>query len=121
MYGQRDLFDDLDKTIQGLVTFGDTSKVPFKGKGNIPIKLKNGDHSYIADVYYVPAIKQNLVSIGQLMEKGYNLYMKNCHLTIIDYNGRLIAYVKMSKNRMFPLNIQYDATKCLSAITNSVE
>jgi len=74
MCGQRDLFCDLDETIQGLVTFGDTSKVPFKGKGNIPIKLKNGDHSYIADVYYVPAITQNLVSIGQLMEKGYTLY-----------------------------------------------
>jgi hypothetical protein len=121
MCGQRDLFGDLDETIQGLVTFGDTSKVPFKGKGNIPIKLKNGDHSYIADVYYVPAIKQNLVSIGQLLEKGYTLFMKNCHLTVTDYNGRLIAYVKMSKNRMFPLNIQYDAAKCLSAITNSEE
>jgi hypothetical protein len=118
---KRDLFCDLDETIQGLVTFGDTSKVPFKGKGNIPIKLKNDDHSYIADVYYVPTIKQNLVSIGQLIEKGYTLYMKNYHLTIIDYNGRLIAYVKMSRNRMFPLNIQYDAVKCLSAITNNEE
>ncbi|KAL3609588.1 hypothetical protein D5086_000608, partial [Populus alba] len=121
MCGQRDLFGDLDETIQGLVTFGDTLKVPFKGKGNISIKLKNGDHSYITDVCYVPAIKQNLVSIGQLMEKGYTLFTKNCHLTITDYNERLIAYVKMSKNRMFPLNIQSDTIKCLSAITNSEE
>jgi len=55
------------------------------------------------------------------MEKGYTLFTKNCHLTITDYNWRLIAYVKMSKNRMFPLNIQYDAAKWLSAITNSEE
>jgi len=121
MCGHRDLFGDLDETIQGLVTFGDTSKVPYKGKGNILIKLKNGDHSYIADVYYVPAIKHNLLSVGQLMEKDYTLFMKNFHVTITDYNGRLIAYVKMSKNRMFSLNIQYDATKCLSAITNNEE
>ena len=47
MYGNRELFSDLDETIQGL---GDTSKVSFKGKGNIPIKLKNGDHSYIVDL-----------------------------------------------------------------------
>jgi hypothetical protein len=107
MCGQRDLFGDLDETIQRLVTFGDTSKVPFKGKGNISIKFKNNDHSYIADVYYVPAIKHNLLSVGQLMEKYYN--------------GRLIAYVKMSKNRMFHLNIQYDAAKCLSVITNNEE
>ena len=64
MCGQRDLFGDLDETIQGLVTFEDTSKVPVKGKDNIPIKLKNGDHSYIVDVYYVPAIKHNMLSIG---------------------------------------------------------
>jgi len=121
MCGQRDLFGDLDETIQGLVTFGDTSKVSFKGKGNIPIKLKNGDHSYITDVYHVPAVKHNLLSVGQLMEKGYPLFTKNYHLTITDYNGRLIAYVKMSKNRMFPLNIQYDAAKCLSVITNNEE
>jgi len=121
MCGQQDLFGDLDKTIQGLVTFGDTSKVSFKGKDNIPIKLKNDDHSYIADVYYVPTIKHNLLNVGQLMEKGYTLFMNNCYLTITDYNGRLIAYVKMSKNKMFHLNIQYDAVKCLSAITNNEE
>ncbi|KAB5519532.1 hypothetical protein DKX38_023851 [Salix brachista] len=34
---------------------------------------------------------------------------------------RLIAFVKMSKNRMFPLKIQYDAAKCLTANTNSEE
>jgi len=121
MCGQQDLLSDLDETIQGLVTFRDTSKVPVKGKGNISIKLKNGDHSSIVDVYYVPAIKHNMLSIGQLMEKGYTLYTKNCHLTVKDYNGRLIVYVKMSKNMMFPLNIQYDAAKCLSAITNNEE
>jgi hypothetical protein len=83
--------------------------------------LKNGDHSYIADVYYVSAIKHNMLSIDQLMEKGYTLYTKNCHLTVKDYNERLIVYVKMSKNMMFPLNSQYDATKCLSVITNNEE
>ena len=121
MSGQRDLFKDLDETVKGQVTFGDTSKVLVKGRGNISIRLKNGDHNYIADVYYVPAIKHNLLSIGQLLEKGYTLLMKNCNLIIEDYSGRLIAHVKMSKNRMFPINIQYATAKCLSAITNNEE
>ncbi|KAB5511774.1 hypothetical protein DKX38_028802 [Salix brachista] len=75
---------------------------------------------YIADVYYIPAIKHNMLSIGQLLEKGYTLFMKDCHVAVKDNNGRLIAFVKMSKNRMFPLNIQYDAAKCLTAITNNL-
>jgi len=85
MSGQRDLFGDLNETVKCLVIFGDTSKVPMKRRGNIPIHLKNDDHSYIADVYYVIAIKHNLLSIGQLLEKGYTLLMKNCNLTIEDY------------------------------------
>jgi len=121
MSGQRDLFGDLDETVKRLVIFGDTSKVPMKRRGNTPIRLKNGDHSYIADVYYVLAIKHNLLSIGQLLEKGYTLLMKNCNLTIEDYNGRLIAYVKMFKNKMFPINIQYAPAKYLSVITNNEE
>ena len=47
--------------------------------------------------------------------------MKDCHLIVKDNNGRLIAFVKMSKNMMFPLNIHYDASKCLSVITNNEE
>jgi len=73
MSGQRDLFGDLDEIVKGQVIFEDTSKVPVKGRGNILIRLKNGDHCYIADVYYVPAIKHNLLSISQLLEKDYTL------------------------------------------------
>jgi len=32
MSGQRDLFGDLDETVKGQVTFGDTSKVPVKAE-----------------------------------------------------------------------------------------
>ncbi|KAB5538000.1 hypothetical protein DKX38_015533 [Salix brachista] len=62
---------------------------------------------YIADVYYIPVIKHNMLSIGQLLEKGYTLFMKYCHVPVKDNNGRLIVFVKMSKNRMFTLNIQF--------------
>jgi hypothetical protein len=103
--GQWDLFVDLDDTIQGQVIFGDTSKVPVKGKDNIPIRLKNEDHSYITYVYYILAIKQNMLSVGQLLEKCYTFFMKDCHFIVKDYNERLISCVKMSKNRMFHLNI----------------
>ncbi|XP_028059983.1 uncharacterized protein LOC114263618 [Camellia sinensis] len=90
--------------------------LPMKGRGNFLIKLKNGDHDYISNVYYVLAMKNNILSMGQLLEKGYDINMKDCYLTIKDNHGNLIALVRMSKNRMFALNIQHDAVKCLSAI-----
>ncbi|KAL5818507.1 hypothetical protein ACOSQ4_022349 [Xanthoceras sorbifolium] len=44
--------------------------------------------------------------------------MKNHSLSIRDGKGNLIAIVKMSKNRLFSLNIQNDITKCLKACYN---
>ncbi|XP_028102218.1 uncharacterized protein LOC114301468 [Camellia sinensis] len=57
MCGKRELFIELDDTVQAQVSFGDSSKTPVKGRGNILIKLKNGDHDYISNVYYVPVMK----------------------------------------------------------------
>ena len=43
MCGKKELFTELNEEIQGEVTFGDHTKTPVKGKGNIMIFTKNGD------------------------------------------------------------------------------
>ena len=97
------------------MSFGDDSKVAVKGKGNILIWLKNGKHQFISNVYYVPNMKSNILSLGQLLEKGYDIHLKDNNLSIRDNIGSLIAKVSMSRNRMFLLNIQNDVAKCLKA------
>ncbi|KAM1480370.1 hypothetical protein ACFX2I_027522 [Malus domestica] len=111
--GRRSMFVELNESVSGNISFGDKSKIPVKGKGNILIPLKNGGHQLISNVYYVPNMKSNILSLGQLLEKGYDIHMKNYSLFLRDDKGRLIAKVKMSKNRMFPMNIQNDVAKCL--------
>ncbi|XP_028109539.1 uncharacterized protein LOC114308196 [Camellia sinensis] len=63
MCGKRELFVELNETVQAQVSFSNSSKTPVKGRGNILIKLKNGDHDYISNVYYVPAMKNNIFSM----------------------------------------------------------
>ena len=104
------LFSALDKNVKSEVTLGTDSKVSVMGKGEIKILSKQGERKTITDVYYVPGMRCNLLSIGQLVHKGYNVFFKNDVCTIMDIapSKRCIAEVKMTRNRMFPLRIRAD-------------
>ncbi|KAG8376361.1 hypothetical protein BUALT_Bualt09G0055100 [Buddleja alternifolia] len=106
--GKRNLFMELDESNDKNITFGDSSQVQVKGKGTIFIRLKDGSHHFISNVFYVPEIKSNILSLGQLLEKNYDIHLKNKSLMIKDENGRLLVKVPMTRNKIFRLNIQSD-------------
>ncbi|CAH9069840.1 unnamed protein product [Cuscuta europaea] len=114
MTGDKSMFVKVEQT-QGHVTFGDESKVVVNGKGNVLIRLNDGSHQFISDVYYVPNLKTNILSMGQLLEKDYDIHLKNRSLSLRDNNGRLVAKVPMTRNRMFLLDIQRDQAICLKS------
>ena len=58
-------------------------------------------------------MKINILSLGQLLEKGYDISLEDNNISIRDSGSNLIAKVPMLRNRMFKLNIQNDLTKCL--------
>ena len=73
MCGDENLFKELTKVDVGHISFGDASKVAVKGRGTIWYLQKNNRVGEIRDVYYVPDLKSNILSMGQLMEKGYSV------------------------------------------------
>ena len=52
-------------------------------------------------------MKHNLLSIGQLIQKGYRVYIEDDHCVIKDKrpSDQLIAKVPMTRNHLFPLRI----------------
>eukprot|EP00253_Pinus_taeda_P001991 PITA_01991 len=110
MTGNIALFFALDKNMKSEVTLGTNSKIYVMGKGEVKIFTKQGERKTIADVYYVPGMRCNLLSIGQLVQKGYIVFFVNNVCTIMDIapSKRCIAEMKMTKNRMFPLRIRED-------------
>ena len=57
------------------VSFGDASKVEVKGKGTISFLQKDGLIGSIEEVYFVPDLRTNILSLGQLTEKGFSVLM----------------------------------------------
>ncbi|TXG60681.1 hypothetical protein EZV62_015254 [Acer yangbiense] len=61
-------------------------------------------------------LKSNLLSLGQLQEKGYVITIKERMCQIQDSEKGLIAQVNMSANKMFPIYIQNDVQSCFLMI-----
>jgi len=104
---------EFDEAIRDNVTFTDHWKFFIKGKYIILIKLKDGIHRFIGNVYYKPTVKSNILSLEQLLEKRYEIKLKDHTLTLLDTKGVMIANVVMINNRMFFLSIEIDMFKCM--------
>ncbi|GLU09096.1 hypothetical protein SLE2022_259720 [Rubroshorea leprosula] len=120
MCGDKAAFSTLDESFRDNVKFGDNSKVSVKGRGQVTIQIRGNAAQTISNVLYVPELKTNLLSIGQLQEKGYEIIIKNGVCRIQDSKLGLIAQVKMTANRMFPLHLNCASQSCFSAKANDV-
>ncbi|KAK8956512.1 hypothetical protein KSP39_PZI000036 [Platanthera zijinensis] len=104
MTNKREHFTSFDDTYKSVVYLGDGQKQNIEGKGEISFQTQNGI-KVIPDVYYVPKLAQNLLSVGQLMEKGYKIVFSNNTCSIKDRNNADIASAIMSNNRVFTLDM----------------
>jgi hypothetical protein len=64
MTGCRESLVSLDETVKGAVWFGDGSKVEISRIGAVTIAGKNRDHRVLTEVYYIPSLHCNIVSLG---------------------------------------------------------
>ena len=67
MTGNKSLFSSLDSPVITNIKLGDDSLVPAKGKGIVPILSNQNEKMSIHEVFYVPHLTVNLISIGQLL------------------------------------------------------
>ena len=107
-------FSDLDESFHSSIKFGDNSTISIMGKGKVTIQTKGNSTHTIANVLFEPNLKTNLLSVGQLQEKEYEILIKGGVCQIQDAKLGLIAEVNMTANRMFPLYPHNTARLCFS-------
>lgn len=84
MTDNKEWLEDLDSSVKSKVRFADNSTISTEGMGNVIIERKNCKPVVIHDVLYVPSFQSSLLSLQQLLEKGFSMQMKGRALKIFD-------------------------------------
>ncbi|CAN1315404.1 hypothetical protein LINPERPRIM_LOCUS29700 [Linum perenne] len=84
MTGSIEKFAELNKSIRGTVNFGDGSSVEICGQGSILIECQTGEHKVMTHVYYIPRLKSNILSVGQLDENGCMVVIEDGVMSVMD-------------------------------------
>lgn len=71
------------------------------------------------NVYYIPGLKSNIISLGQATEAGCEVRMKEDSLIIYDRQGQLLVKTTKARNRLYKVILDIDDTKCLQLTTST--
>ncbi|KAI3730682.1 hypothetical protein L1987_61855 [Smallanthus sonchifolius] len=85
MTGDEYVFSSLDKNVGGKVRFRDNSCVVIEGRGSVVLECKNKEQMLLTDVYYIPHLKSNILSLGQATKGGCEVRMKDEFLWMLGH------------------------------------
>ena len=111
----RESLASLDETIKGAVRFGDGSKVEICGIGAVTIAGKNQDHRVLTEVYYIPSLRCNIVSLGQLEEAGCRVEIDHGVMQVFERSqGNLNVLIRAErKRRLYVMQVNLTVPVCL--------
>ena len=111
----------LDDNKKCTIKFADHSIIRSVGIGNVAFRRSNRSLVVIEEVMYVPDMRCNLMSLGQLLEKGFSASLKNKFLDLLDPSDVRVFKIPLSKNRTFQVNMNNADVQCLASTANEDE
>ena len=76
---------------------------------------KNGEHRSLANVYFLPHLTANIISVGQLDEGGYQVLVEHGVMRVRDEDRCLLAKIHQSPGRLYNLDVTIARPVCLAA------
>lgn len=100
MCGCKEWFFKLDETFRTTVKLGNNSRMDVLGKGNIKLEIE-GKTLVITNVYFIPDLKNHLLSVGHLQENKVKVVFEDNQCRVYHKHKGLVMKSFMSSNRMF--------------------
>lgn len=116
MTGFKRLFDELDESYKKSVKLGDDKEIHVEGKGRVVVQ-SSSNRQMLHDVYFIPQLSQNLLSIGQMMDNGYTIIFEGDNCRIVDAaSNQIMSTIKKTQNNLFPMEIAKVKNKALAVM-----
>ena len=109
------MVEHFDKIRKSQIRFTNNRIIQAEVTRDILIRRKDGNQAMIKDVLYIPAMKSNLINIGQLIEKGFSMNLHQGILELYDPKHRKVLKTPLLANRTFQVTIGTLKSQCLSA------
>jgi hypothetical protein len=120
MTRQREALTSLDTTMCSMVRFGDGALVEIEGISSVMSQTKQVGHKVLTEVYFIPKLKSNIVSLGQLEEGGCEIMIRKGFRNVYDAEHTLLARAPWVNNRLYLLKTQLAAPVCLVSKADDV-
>ncbi|CAL8078779.1 unnamed protein product [Prunus armeniaca] len=116
MTGNKELLIDINPSVTGKVQMPTGELVSIAGMGTLVLDTNSGT-KFIKEVMYLPGLRENLLSVGQMDEHGYHLVFGSNMCSIFDDASleNLIMKVEMRKNKCYPLSLSSNTYVALRA------
>ncbi|GAU34373.1 hypothetical protein TSUD_217130 [Trifolium subterraneum] len=119
MTGHKDWFIKFDSSRKSKVRLADSRSIQVEVIGNMIIKRRDGNSAEIEDILYVPGMDCNLLSVGQLIEKGFSVSIKNEKFELYDPASLLVLRTPLTTNRTFNSMINSTEVACMKTVTEN--
>ncbi|XP_019460127.1 PREDICTED: uncharacterized protein LOC109359890 [Lupinus angustifolius] len=98
MTGHKDWLVNFDSSKRNKVKLAGNRVVITEGSSDILLKIKCGIKAYITNVLFVPEMKTNLINLGQLHERGFNMELNDGVMNVYDSLKKKILQAPLSSS-----------------------
>jgi hypothetical protein len=116
MTSQEEFFTTINDNYSCKVIFGDDRVFEVKGKDTVVILTFHGKKKFIEDTLLTLALKNNLLFVGQMMDKNYKLMFHNKECLIMNKINKnaIVARGEMTEEENFKLSFDSSNSESLN-------